>query len=454
MRCNKVVSSLKSTIDGTSSEQTLTWDCGPFKEYRGQLKDGKFNGNGILTYTDGRTEVGFFVNGYYIGKVTFIDKNGREMDIPSIDGAFDHPVKIERMCTEEGRIYKTIYRGTWYNGFMNGYGKLESTVKAPVEGFFLNDEYLGQLWGISEAGKRYKIDFKHNKFNGKVHITYPKGEEYEGGWKDGYREGEGRFINAQHVEYFGQWSNNKREGHGIIDFHTTGVHFDGFFKDDMYDGKGKFTYPDGSFTGYFSKNLREGVGKLRYPDKTICEGTWIHNKREGEVFFKFKDGSEFKGLFENDLLYGSGEYHTLAGSFYVDNLENFLKYPQNYELYGITSIVFDFCRLLEKGYFGYIEFSKLLKIYQYLVSIGCLKSKEYIEGHITDETRYAPNDSNKTSSPQISQSTRSPSTGYSPYSSFGSIAVSSSTAIAYRNPFVKPIVDPMEKYANNMGYDR
>lgn len=56
-------------------------------------------------------------------------------------------------------------------------------------------------------------------------------------------------------------------------------------------GKGKFTWPDGSvYEGNFENNLMEGFGKIQWADGKEYEGHWKDNQMHGKGIFKWPDG--------------------------------------------------------------------------------------------------------------------------------------------------------------------
>jgi len=69
--CEKYVGEYK---DGKRNGQgTITWSDG--KNYVGEFKDGKFNGHGKLTWSDGKKYVGEWKNGKK-WNITLYEKNG------------------------------------------------------------------------------------------------------------------------------------------------------------------------------------------------------------------------------------------------------------------------------------------------------------------------------------------------------------------------------------------
>ena len=63
-------------IDKLDGQGTLTYSDG--RKYVGELKNGKRNGQGILTYPDGRKYVGEFKNDKWIGQVTLTFPDGEK----------------------------------------------------------------------------------------------------------------------------------------------------------------------------------------------------------------------------------------------------------------------------------------------------------------------------------------------------------------------------------------
>lgn len=48
------------------------------------------------------------------------------------------------------------------------------------------------------------------------------------------------------------------------------------------DGVGTFTWPDSRrYIGSWKINMMNGNGKLEYPDKSIYEGGFLYDKRQG-----------------------------------------------------------------------------------------------------------------------------------------------------------------------------
>ena len=62
---------------------------------------------------------------------------------------------------------------------------------------------------------------------------------YEGGYKDGMREGKGIFRWTDGEYYVGDWVCDQREGYGIL-YYQNGDKYEGTWKDDKKAGNGLF----------------------------------------------------------------------------------------------------------------------------------------------------------------------------------------------------------------------
>ena len=73
----------------------------------------------------------------------------------------------------------------------------------------------------------------------------------------------------------------------------------------MPDGKGKFTYTNGSYyEGEFAHGVREGYGIFYWSTGDSYEGGWKKDKRHGEGVMKYANGRVRKGRFENNEYVG------------------------------------------------------------------------------------------------------------------------------------------------------
>mmetsp|Transcript_27191 Transcript_27191/g.19584 ORF Transcript_27191/g.19584 Transcript_27191/m.19584 type:complete len:88 (-) Transcript_27191:1118-1381(-) len=85
------------------------------------------------------------------------------------------------------------------------------------------------------------------------------------------------------TKYEGNWHQGRKQGIGKMIFLSTNDQYDGEWKEDIMEGKGQFTFHDGSiFIGFFNDGLKtEGI-------------------------FRFKNGNEYSGGFKDERRHGQG----------------------------------------------------------------------------------------------------------------------------------------------------
>ncbi len=287
----------------------LTTEDGTY--YEGNWIHGKFTGLGKTGDSNGCIREGFFIDGIYKGKIDIVDENGRHKQMHSYDENKVYNVFI---------IYGNVtYNGMWCNGMKNGYGETQSREEGSHKGFFLNDHFIGNVYRLDEysrykdkSGIPLRLEAKDGKFSGRVRIEYPNGDVYEGGWKNGLREGAGTYTYANGDVYFGSWISNRKNS--LNASYTCKGHYRycGPFKDDKFDGYAKMKLDSGmEFEGYFKDGLREGEGQCEYKD-CICSGNWIRNEMDGEFEFRMKDGDVLTAKMSGDEFI-EGEYTSSDG---------------------------------------------------------------------------------------------------------------------------------------------
>jgi hypothetical protein len=139
------------------------------KKYDGDMKHGKMDGRGSLTFTNGDLYVGEFKDGERNGrgKATWFNRN--------------------------------TYEGTWKDGLPDGRGTYE---------------WVG--------GNTYTGDWVKGKPNGRGVFKFLNGNSYEGEFRDGIINGRGRFRWANGNVYEGEFRNEVPHGEGSYKVHNTG----------------------------------------------------------------------------------------------------------------------------------------------------------------------------------------------------------------------------------------
>lgn len=142
-------------------------------------------------------------------------------------------------------------------------------------------------------------------------LQAPNGEEYNGEWEDGIREGKGkaklpRFQNSVFVGF---------------------VVYEGQFKDGNWHGEGTVLYPDGAkYTGPFKEGAYHGHGIAEYADGSVYDGEWESNVKCGSGLLQYPDGQRYEGEWKDDLQDGKGTYTQARGVVYQGRYKQGVKH--------------------------------------------------------------------------------------------------------------------------------
>lgn len=138
--------------------------------------------------------------------------------------------------------------------------------------------------------------------DGKGKATYPNGDTYEGVYLNGMKNGEGTYIyNEQKTVYCGNWKDGKKDGKGKFKF-SDGSLYQGFWLDNKRNGKGSYYYANGDvYTGDWKKGLKEGFGTYIYVvDGSQLTGQWGEGKYLDGEWAMGSGDTKFTGKFNKD----------------------------------------------------------------------------------------------------------------------------------------------------------
>lgn len=207
-------------------QESGTWS------YEGSWAKGRMNGDGVLTYSDGRVYTGSWNNGVREGQ-----------------GSLQHP---------DG----WTFTGEWGNGLINGFGTLSYTDGWTYEGEWKKGKMHGQGVLKHPDGWTYTGIWKDGAMDGEGVLTYADGWTYEGGWEKGLREGFGTLRHPDGWEYVGDWSEGRRTGSGRLSF-ADGWVYEGEWKDGTMNGFGQLLHPQGwAYEGNWKNGEMAGDGKI------------------------------------------------------------------------------------------------------------------------------------------------------------------------------------------------
>ena len=238
----------------------------PRVTYEGQRnQEGKYHGDGTITFSDGRKYVGEFKDDKFNGQGTITFSDGRK------------------------------YVGEFKDEKRNGQGTFS--------------------WS---KGNKYVGEWKDDKFNGQGTYNWPNGETYVGGYKDDKRDGQGTFINANGTKWEGEFRGGIRyNGQGTF-INANGTKWEGEVKDGKRNGQGTFTWSDGrKYVGEAKDGKWNGQGTFTRSDGSKYVGEWKDDKFNGQGTYTWADGKKYVGGFKDDKFNGQGTYNYVSGAKYV-----------------------------------------------------------------------------------------------------------------------------------------
>ena len=99
-----------------------------------------------------------------------------------------------------------------------------------------------------------------------------------------------------------------REGQGVYISKKDGWLYEGYWKDRMRNGKGRYIWANGDvYEGSYKDGLRHGKGTNIWSDGHTYIGNWVDSRREGKGLMVYPDGSKYEGTWKNDQPAGQGK---------------------------------------------------------------------------------------------------------------------------------------------------
>lgn len=117
-------------------------------------------------------------------------------------------------------------------------------------------------------------------------IKFPNGDKYVGTVSSNKPNGEGAYTSSEFI-YKGHFQDGKRNGHGIQTW-TKGIH------------------ESEEYIGQWKEDMRDGSGIHSWPDGRKYNGQWKANRQSGKGLLTNASGESYNGMFEDDLPEGEG----------------------------------------------------------------------------------------------------------------------------------------------------
>ena len=230
--------------------------------YKGQTLDCLPHGFGIMSYKNGESYIGGFLEGKENGYGVKTWKNG-------------------------------CYKGLW------SYGTPPNNTLAMK--FFW--DFLGKHFLSPEYCDDDNIRFTDNDG-----IYYLYEFSYEGGMKEGKFHGKGKLIILRTGDvYEGDFKNGKFHGQGIMRLVYRDITYIGPFANNLFDGKGTIIYEEGKFEGEFKEGMAQGAGEFCHNNGDSFKG-FFHNNTPLKGKMIFKNVGEYEGLWNEGIPHVSSRF--------------------------------------------------------------------------------------------------------------------------------------------------
>ncbi len=146
----------------------------------------------------------------------------------------------------------------------------------------------------------------NNRRYGRGIQIWSDGSKYEGYWKDDKANVRGKLVHSDGDVYEGEWLDDKAHGFGVYT-HIDGAQYEGFWKEDKQEGKGKEKWPDGaSYEGEYKQGKKSGYGKFNWSDGSKYEGNFEDNNINGKGTYTWGDQRKYVGDWKNNKMDGHG----------------------------------------------------------------------------------------------------------------------------------------------------
>lgn len=292
-----------------------------------------------IEYPQGITYIGTVNNGVISGYGRFLLPSKEVYEGEVDDNQFDG--HGEMTYGEEGP-YKR-YAGEWKSGNWSGEGILEYKNGDVFIGHTKDSQTLrGDVtFANHDVLKSYSGDFPNDQMTGVGELIFQNGDRYKGHLVNGVMEGPGEYFVHDGTHSVGRWHNDEMI-QGKTDYSKVEgsmyVTYEGPFKNDHFDGKGRLTFKNGDvydgtflegqmhgaghyifviggyYVGPFANNMANGEGRKQYPNGDSYTGEWKDDKRHGKGILGTGKNSKFTAVWENDeLMDGEGQWYTPAG---------------------------------------------------------------------------------------------------------------------------------------------
>ena len=262
---------------------------------------------------------GAFINGklYHLGVINFKNgdkfrgmfKDGRPCGYGVMKYAYSLPGSMGAEFEE------ATYDGYWKAGKREGQGTITWADGSNFCGLWKNDMRLDGDMKM-QNGNLYKGTFKNDKIHGYGKLMLTSGIIFEGLFEQGYCSSVGKLMYSNGDIYFGQHKAFVKEGQGKMIYLNGSVYEGGWDQDRKHKRGMMFDKLTGDvYIGEYTDGKRVGHGRMLYFGKMeIYDGDWSNDRRQGEGMIVNGRGEILSGDFRADHMEGKLTYKKTLGA--------------------------------------------------------------------------------------------------------------------------------------------
>eukprot|EP00347_Sterkiella_histriomuscorum_P007049 403350443 len=240
--------------------------------YIGELKNSQRSGYGIM-YNDDYRKEGQYNHDETIGKVKYVYSDGEFLEVEMKNYKRHGPGVIS---FKNGDTFEGVY----IEGKLVGNSTLRYANSSEYTGQFKDNKRHGKGKYTKYDGSIYEGEYANDKLNGFGKYIYRSGHIYIGEFKNDKMYGYGSYMWTNGDIYHGQYKDDQKCGKGRFNFVEGPIlSYDGYWKDGQKSGQGTLIWKNGDrYDGQFLNDRMDGSGVLTNHKGEIQRGTWYNDK--------------------------------------------------------------------------------------------------------------------------------------------------------------------------------
>ncbi len=237
--------------------------------YYGEIEDTKYNGYGYYKYLDGSISQGLWKDDFIQKELVFCKNSNQNYFYKN---KYIGCENSEEVTIQEFLQFETNFANysNWSNAFLKA--NEEYVEELVLENCIIEDDIIisnEKCWGqdLVYGNFIYTGTLINGKMNGYGELIITTGElegqMYKGNFVDDIYDGDGVYTYPNGNYYRGEFKNDKFDGYGKYYFlsgEENGDTYEGYYKDGYKHGQGKYTYADGVVVeGQYKKGELDGI---------------------------------------------------------------------------------------------------------------------------------------------------------------------------------------------------